>query len=100
MSRFITKIPVDVLAVQSLLPSKSFIHGATFDKDAQAIFLEWENDRFHTPFTVATEFPVETLSAKKVPAGVTVKGYAPAPTEPPVKRGLFNRKQKTVDAKA
>ncbi len=72
MSKFKTCIPVDVDAIKALLPSNSFIHGVTWNPEASQVELQWENDRLKTPYTFSVDFPIESLKAKQVVAGVTV----------------------------
>ena len=84
MSKFKTVIPVDVAAIVGLLPKNSFVEAVTFDKDAGAVCVTWDNDRLKTPYSFAFDFPAENLKAQRIPEGVTVEGVTVAgkPVEP------------------
>lgn len=79
MSKFVTRIPVDVDAVKRLLPKRSYVTcvGLHPDKDAVEVF--WDDDDFETGYTFPVEFSTELLEARKLPDKVKLRKGAAAP---------------------
>ena len=73
MSKFVTKIPVNIEEVLKLLPVKSDVQETRLSEDGKTIEIEWSNDWMQTPYTVPHEWPLETFWAKTLPDKVVDK---------------------------
>ncbi len=73
MSKFTTKIPVEIKTVLEKLPKHAHVHEVKLAHDRSSVEVIWDHDAFATGFTFPVEFPVENLFAGKVPDGVKVK---------------------------
>ena len=74
MSKFNTRIPVDVAAVVALLPRKSTVSGVSLeqaDDGSHEVVVEWENDWMKSPFTFPLDWPEDKLRSKEIPGKVT-----------------------------
>lgn len=88
MSRFSTRIPVDIKTLLSLLPKGCYVERMVFshvidDRNRQQmteditagkivpeVIVFWDDDRYATPTTLPTDFSVANLKAKTLPKGV------------------------------
>lgn len=64
MSKFTTHIPVAVEDVIETLPKGSHVNGTSISQDKRSFVVEWENDEWRTPYTMAVEVPPEMLTGK------------------------------------
>lgn len=92
MSKFLTSITVDVESVRKLLPAKAFQGEIRFNPALSTIEILWEDDNLVTPFTFATEFPLEALKERKIPAGVKLRKQLAA------EKSAAEKKHKTEQA--
>ena len=95
MSKFNTRIPVDVAAVVALLPRKSTVSGVSLeqvDDGSHEVVVEWENDWMKSPFTFPVEWPVEKLRSREIPGKVTN-------VLPPIEQKQVDTVAKMVDKK-
>lgn len=80
MSKFITRIPVDIEAVKRCLPPGAFFHGVQAGLGFESIDLVWEHDQLKTPWDYAIEFPAGMLGSNAVPKGVSdLRGIVQSP---------------------
>lgn len=71
MSKFITCVSVDVAGLKASLPKNSYVHGCTFNPDANRVELLWEHDNYRTKYLFPVEFPPEALKGEvQVPEGI------------------------------
>lgn len=70
MSKFKTKIPVDIKGVVDKLPKGHFVHGIELDADRQSVTLLWEHDHFVTLYSIPVEFSVEAIQGTQPMPGV------------------------------
>lgn len=70
MSKFITRIPVDIEAVKKLLPPGAYFHGVQAGLGFESIDLVWEHDQLKTPWDYAIDYPSTMLGGNAVPKGV------------------------------
>ena len=73
MSKFLTKIPVDIDAVTGLFPAKSTVIEAKLSEDGKHVEIEWENDWRISPFTFSVEWSVAQLADNVMPEKVLTK---------------------------
>lgn len=83
MSRFITKIPVDIDALTKGVPKNTYIHSAILSEDRKSVDVEWDNPAFTSPVQGAWEFPVKNLQDGTLPDGVKLADSA-KPVEKPL----------------
>lgn len=70
MSRFVTKIPVDVKQLLDILHKNAFIHSQTYDAKLQELTVEWELESAHTGYTFPVDYPLADMLAKRLPKSV------------------------------
>ena len=101
MSKFSTRIPVDLKTLLSLLPKGCYIDRMVFShviddrnrmemvdkinsgKLVPEVILYWEDDRLQSETTLATDFSVSDLKAKTLPKNVRDVVKNPIPKEKP-----------------
>lgn len=80
VSRFITKIPVDVKQLLDILHKSVFIHSQTYDEKLMELTVLWESEALPTGYTFPVEYPLADLIAKRLPKAVkTQKALKTAP---------------------
>lgn len=82
MSKFITKIPINVEEVVAMLPKRSDVESVSLSEDGKTIELLWGNDWMKTPFTFPLEWDIAHLIAKTEPEKVV--GNQPVTPHPPI----------------
>ncbi len=76
MSKFVTRIPVDVEAVRALLPKGALVERVRWNAKASLVEVEWDHQPFHSALDFPVAFEQELLEAKKLPKGVSAEGPA------------------------
>lgn len=71
MSKFVTRIAVDMEAVQKLLPKGTFVCGSTWN--GSEVELTWVHDHLESPWTFEIEYPLELLKERRLPPGVRMR---------------------------
>lgn len=101
MSLFKTAIPLDLEAIRKLLPKDHSIEAVRFDGANNQVEVFWHCGSLNTPFTYATDFPVEDLKAKKLPAKTEfVERNRPPVQSAPQPKSDFEARAKAASAKA
>jgi hypothetical protein len=77
MSKFVTRIPVDVEAVKALLPKGSFLERVSWNGKTSEVEVQWDHERFYSGADYHLPFGVELLEGKKLPKGVRDGGPPP-----------------------
>lgn len=95
MSKFITKLPIDVTEVTGRLPSKSEVREVTWN--GKELEIQWDNQDLETPFTFPVELTVKDLFDKKLPE--CVKNNQPLTSTLTIKKGV-DEVSKKVDKSA
>ena len=70
MSKFTTRLPINVEEILAELPKGKFIHSITWDAERKEVVILWEEPRFHSGLTVATDWPVQNITRFRLPNGV------------------------------
>lgn len=61
MSKFSTRIPVNINEIIGKLPKNSFIHSVELAEDRASVEIIWDNDKLQTAYTFPINFPAEKL---------------------------------------
>lgn len=69
MSKFITKIPIDLKAVLGLLPKRAHVQEVGWDPQASQLHLRWECDDLATGLSVEVPFELGSLKKRLLPKG-------------------------------
>lgn len=82
MSRFVTKISVNVKPLLDILQKNAFVHSQTYDEKTQALTVLWESDSLPTGYTFPVEYPLADLLAKRLPRAVKDQKALKTPPKP------------------
>lgn len=76
MSKFVTRIPIDIHAVLELLPKRATPLDVLFNPNTATVEVHWDDDDLETGYTFPIEFPAPALEQGRVPPGVRVRAGA------------------------
>jgi len=95
MSKFSTRIPVDVEAIRAALPPASSVQSVRLGEDKKSLVVDWESEDWTTPFTVPIEVTPEALRGlAAMPTHITAKtGFKKVQTEDVASKARAVRKQ-------
>ncbi len=80
MSKFSTRLPVNVEELFDALPKGYYVHSVTYHKDTKELVIEWEHEKLSTGLSIPVDFPLADIQRKRLPELCRAKK---APKSPP-----------------